>query len=91
MNSLPSPDDLTDAPEFAALAVLGTALDVATAALVAAWPELHSPEQHLVAPARPGPCAHLWTIVTLIRILADQINLYRRLLVEVEVQHPPDF
>jgi hypothetical protein len=93
MNTLPCPDDLADAPELAVLALLGTGLEIATAALVAAWPELHSPKQHLLAPARPGPCTHVWTIITLIRVLADEIELYRRLRVEItdEVERPLDF
>jgi hypothetical protein len=82
MNAPPTPGEILDNPEVAALAVLETALHVTKSALVAGHPDLDSPEDYLRHPALPGSSALLWTLLTLIDMLSGQLGLYRNLLAE---------
>ena len=85
MTTVPTPTQLFDAPELAILAVLSTALDAAESSLLAANPDLFSPEDYLRDPVLPGPPAVVWTLLTLIRVLSDQLDFYRKL---VDVRDP---
>jgi len=79
MNHPPTPKDLLDAPELAVITVLRTTLDAAKATLISVHPDLYSPDDDLRDPAFPGSSAVAGTLLTLIRALSEQIDLYRRL------------
>ena len=82
MTAVPTPSQLFDSPELAILAVLSTALDAVESSLLAANPDLFSPEDYLREPVLPGPAAMVWTLLTLIRVLSEQIDIYRQLVAE---------
>lgn len=76
----PTPRDLLDAPQLAAVAILRAALVHAEAALVASHDELLSGEElDAVAPAKPAAWAALGAI-RLMRLLDDDLRDYRALL-----------
>ena len=79
MDSLPTTNEILDAPELAVPAVLATTLEVTEATLLSVHPDLHSPLDYLRNPALPGSSALAFTLLTLIRVLAEQIDLYRGL------------
>jgi hypothetical protein len=77
MDSIPTPDQLDDAPELAVLAVLESALDAATTAVIAMYPELRSgcPLDHEL-PRNPA----VWVAYELTdraHALRDAIRRYR--------------
>ena len=80
LDRIPTPDDLDRAPELAILAALDHTLELATAALVCAQPELCDPERPywLGSPTRSLTLAK--TLVRRTHALQRAIRAYRRAL-----------
>ena len=76
---LPTPEDLLGAPELAVLAILRTTLDATVAMLTSVHPELYAADDLARDSAFPGSSATVWTLLTLCRALAEQIDVYSRL------------
>jgi len=76
---LPTPEDLGESPELAAVALLDHTLAVARAALLAEHGELGDPELGERPPCRVLPSTWLaWSLVGLADILHALVDDYRR-------------
>jgi hypothetical protein len=78
LDPIPTPDDLDRAPELAILAALDHTLDLATAALVCAQPELCDPERPYWLGSPTRSLTRAKTLIRRIHGLKQAIRAYRR-------------
>jgi hypothetical protein len=79
MSHAPTPKECLEAPELAILAILRSTLDTAEAILISAHQDLYCPDDDRRDLAFPGSSALSGTLLTLMKALSAQIDLYRRL------------
>ena len=78
--SLPTPMQLTEAPELAALFLLEAALETAGRALFAAHPELETADFYADAPDLTGDALAADAVLTHVDALSAALQRYRALL-----------
>jgi hypothetical protein len=85
----PTPDDLLDDPQLAAVIILDSALRSTSAAIIAAHPELMTGDGFDVAPPESPPAWVALDAVRLMACLADVLETYRYTLRAPPSKHVP--
>jgi len=75
---LPTPADIADNPELASLAILDSALDISATAILAQYPEIHSPDWPLDSHPPPDPPTYAANVLlTLLGATRTAVRSYR--------------
>ena len=75
----PTPTELADNPELASLAILDTTLEISSNAILAQYPEIHSPDWPLDLRPPPDPPTYAANVLlALLRATRDATRTYRQ-------------